>query len=130
MTHLWIPRKLTVLDKVRATLAPSRKRGSVPGSYIDDMVALRKVVLLCPLCIDGFSWKSKRYNKEDMFCTAKCDVCRTPTEYAVAFIPEENWRTAHPFDKPKPSRGRLGLPVLRRRITDPLAVAQMVFGKR
>lgn len=130
MTHLWIPRKLTPLDKVRATLDPGRGRGKPAGGYVDDLVALRKVVLLCPFCIKGFSWKHKGYKKEDVFCTAKCDVCRTPTENAVAFVPEEFWHVKHPFDAPRPSRGRLGLANSNGRNGGFLRIAQKVFGKR
>ena len=112
--HVWIPRVLTQLDKLKATVAPGRPKKVMPGGYLADLIALRKVLLFCPSCLKDFDGRPYRYCREEMLCWAKCDLCRTPTQNAQAFIPEEYWATAHAGQQP-PTKGRWALPPMNQR---------------
>lgn len=71
--------------------APGRRFGKPHGSYIDDLVALRKVVLLCWKCVPRFYYKRTGYYKDEVFprYCGSCDACREHTEQGKAFYPEE-----------------------------------------
>lgn len=109
MIHVWVPRKLTALDKFKASVAPRRPKRLAPGSHLSDLTSLRKIVLLCPKCVRGFDWRKPRYIKEEMLCVSKCDVCGSASRETQGFVPEENWHIAHGGQAP-PRRGRWGLP--------------------
>lgn len=57
---------------------PGRKKGKPSGSYIDDLVALKKAVILCDGCVRKFSAERAGYERPARFSTvrAKCDDCR------------------------------------------------------
>ena len=116
MQHIWIPKVLSRLDVLKAMVAPGRPRKLVPGSYLADLVALRKVILLCSGCLRNFDGRPYGYCKEEILCWAKCDVCRTPTQNAQAFFPEENWYVAH-AGNPPPTKGRRALSRMSQRKT-------------
>lgn len=78
-------------DILKSMESPGRKKGKPKGSHIDDFVALRKSVALCPLCVSGFNPRGKRYvtSKRVPFCRGKCDACREWDEVLRLYMPEE-----------------------------------------
>ena len=84
--------------------APGRALGKPHGSYIDDLVQLRKVVLLCWKCMPRFYYKRAHYYKDEVFprYCGSCDACREHTEQGKAFFPEE--RLAEPGGRLRPGQ--------------------------
>ncbi len=67
----------------------SRKVGSVPGSTIDDLVALHKCVILCTKCAFKFGDPKKRqYHKPTRFpfVDGTCDDCRSHDRHARFYV--------------------------------------------
>lgn len=132
--ELVIPRMMTKRDEVQAKLDPGRKRGKPVGTYMSDLVAMRKIVLLCPSCqvpFDKEYW-NHGYRREDMLCVSKCDACRKPGDNIRTYVPEENWRVAHAYDDTKPRKGRWGLPphmTKHRFVHDAVQLGRWVFTK-
>jgi hypothetical protein len=71
-----------------------RKVGKTAGSYIDDLVALEKAIVLCFSCAHRFGddrvIKAKGYYKDKRFgyASGKCDDCRQFYPRAFLLIPE------------------------------------------
>lgn len=65
-----------VLEKER--LHPGHKSGTVHGSYISDLAALYKTIVLCYSCSHKFDHKKYRYymQREFPFVLGKCDACK------------------------------------------------------
>lgn len=87
-------RQWTPGDRLKAAESPGRPTGRIPGSYIDDLAALRKCVVLCPLCVAKFSAKTARYRQEKdiPFATGRCDGCRAHDQRCRLFVAEEAYQ--------------------------------------
>jgi hypothetical protein len=72
---------------------PGRKYGQVPGSWIDDLTQLRKVIILCDTpCQSKFYYKRAQYYRDERYgsrATATCDGCRKHTTRGRLYLPEE-----------------------------------------
>jgi Pyruvate/2-oxoacid:ferredoxin oxidoreductase delta subunit len=57
--------------------APGRTRGRTAGSWVSDIAAQKKCIILCPLCTNKFNPKRAGYRREKDFpyATGKCDGC-------------------------------------------------------
>ncbi|KPK68175.1 hypothetical protein AMJ82_08925 [candidate division TA06 bacterium SM23_40] len=57
---------------------PGRRIGKPEGTYIMDLVALRKAILLCWRCQPRFNHKRANYYKDERFpyVVGRCDGCR------------------------------------------------------
>lgn len=73
-----VKRDWGIQDVLKSQEDPGRKKGKPSGSYIDDLVALKKAVILCDLCVRKFNAKKAGYEKPSRFSTVrgKCDDCR------------------------------------------------------
>ncbi len=73
-----------------------RPVGKPHGTFISDMVEMRKVILLCWRCQPRFYYKRANYYKDMVFqhTTGKCDACKRFEPRGQAFYPEE--RLAEP----------------------------------
>lgn len=69
----WTDERLTLDDE-----STGKKSGQMAGTYISDLVALQKTVLLCPTCLPKFDAKRAGYvNAPSMpHCIGKCDGCK------------------------------------------------------
>jgi hypothetical protein len=73
-----VKRDWGVKDIAKSYEDPGRKKGKPSGSYIDDLVALKKAVILCDSCLHKFNAERAKYEKPARYSTvrAKCDDCR------------------------------------------------------
>ncbi len=73
-----VKQKWSKRDVLASTEDPGRRKGKPSGSYIDDLVALRKAVILCNGCLHKFNAKRSGYRRHERFSTVrgKCDDCR------------------------------------------------------
>lgn len=80
MAELYLPKPMTQERKLNIMKHGGRKRGLGHGSYIMDLVALRKTILLCGKCQHQFDWKRHGYRSiwryEHMSVQGQCDACR------------------------------------------------------
>lgn len=54
-----------------------RRIGKPAGSYIADLVALKKAIVLCGLCVHKFDAKRNHYfHEKSMRVQGNCDGCR------------------------------------------------------
>lgn len=66
----------------RGLVAPEeafgRPKGKPAGSYVDDLVALGKAIVLCLTCRHRFDFKKARYRVPDWgrHVIGRCDGCR------------------------------------------------------
>lgn len=130
--ELLIPRRYTKRDEVQAKLDPGRKNGKPVGTYLSDLISLRKIILLCPSCQHPFRYWDHGYRREEMLCVSKCDACRESGDNIRTYVPEENWKIAHAYDDSKPRKGRWGLPphlTKRRFVSDAVQLGKWVFTK-
>ena len=74
-----IKKTFTQADIDKSMEADGRRRGTTAGSYIADLAALKKVILLCSLCTHKFNPGRVGYRREKEFPVAqgKCDGCNT-----------------------------------------------------
>lgn len=82
-------------DDRRLTLAmehTGRKAGTTAGSYIDDLVAQKKTVILCTGCSPKFASAANGYatRKSMPICAAKCDGCREDGMDRRLFVHHQN----------------------------------------
>lgn len=72
--------------------APGRKVGCAPGTHIDDMIQLRKSIVLCDTCSYRFSPKRVKYYRDEIYgarVLSPCDGCREYSQRGQLFLPEE-----------------------------------------
>ncbi len=57
---------------------PGKRIGKPVGSWIDDLAALRKAIILCWRCQPKFDHKKAHYYKDERFphVVGKCDGCK------------------------------------------------------
>lgn len=84
--------------------APGRRMGKPHGTYIDDLVELRKVIVLCWRCQPRFYYKRGDYYKDELYThvVGDCDACKTFDPRAQIYIPEE--RLCEPGGKLRPGQ--------------------------
>jgi len=103
-TKLWVPPRFAKAATSAKTLArrvapklveaPGKKQGQPVGTWIGNLSDLRKVILLCPPCSNGFNYKRNRYYPDMRWpqrVQGKCDGrCQGFTAMGTAFYPEES----------------------------------------
>lgn len=69
----WTDERLALDDE-----SEGKKFGQLAGSYISDLAALRKAIILCPTCLPKFASAKNGYVTETRMphCMGKCDGCR------------------------------------------------------
>ena len=81
-----------VREQTKRSAHPGRRVGKPHGSYVDDLVALEKSVILCWRCEHKFkrTAKSKQYRKQVRypFIRGNCDACRNWCEQAQIYLLE------------------------------------------
>lgn len=74
------PQQWTQLDIINANGFGGRKRGTLGGSLISDLVSLKKTIMLCGDCQSKFDWRHHGYYSiwryEHQPVLGDCDVCR------------------------------------------------------
>jgi len=87
-----VHKEFTKYDRLKAAEDPGRKRGQVKGSYLDDLMALQKAILLCRGCAPQLAIVAKKYHyfKDPKFpvVRASCDVCKEHDEQAQLYLHE------------------------------------------
>ena len=77
-------------DYLKAAEAKGRRIGKPHGSYIDDLAALKKAIVLCDGCVRRFNHVKHGYyrQREFPFVRGSCDACKQHSERASLFIHE------------------------------------------
>lgn len=114
--HLWIPKVLTRWDEIARNFASGKGRRITPGTYLSDLITLRKVILLCWECNHKFyrHHKSEGYRLDPMKANATCDLCGRASETTSMYVAEEGWTTVHadhPGNAPGARRMYQAIPV-------------------
>ena len=109
--HTWIKKDLTGLDKFKSIVYGGRGHGVPNGTFLSDMISLKKIILLCWECNHKFypHYKAERYRLEPKKANATCDLCHRPSESISMYVPDECWTTVHaghPDDDPEVRRLR------------------------
>ena len=70
----------------------------VPGTWVTDLVALGKMVMLCTLCKHKFNPRKHHYIawSKRWLAVAKCDGCNTLDRNVHTYIPEEDYKILSP----------------------------------
>lgn len=97
MSHAlnYIPQPETPYRRLLSYVMPSRPwTAKVPGSWILDHVALRKLISLCPLCVHKFNPRRYGYVKLQHYVLgpysdANCMDCRSHDPHCSSFVAEE-----------------------------------------
>ena len=91
MTTILVPKSWSRKDILKSYEDPGRKTGMPVGSHISDLIALRKAISLCPLCVGKFN--PKRYEYEHLtspeigvYSIANCDACRATDPRCKTYI--------------------------------------------
>lgn len=85
-----VPRPETARRRFQAAASGGRRVGAVVGSYVSDLAALRKTIMLCALCVHRFNPRRYQYEpwRRDLYAVAACDDCRATTHGTRIFIHE------------------------------------------
>lgn len=69
----WTDQRLTL-----AAESTGKKSGTTAGSYIADLVSLKKAILLCPACLPKFGAAQNGYVTQSRMpmCGGRCDGCK------------------------------------------------------
>ena len=68
------------MDRLKARMFSGRKKGTLGGSLVSDMVEMEKALILCGTCQGKFDWRHHgyysvwRYEHEPVI--GACDVCK------------------------------------------------------
>jgi len=93
------PQQWTMADRLKALAFGGRKRGTLGGSLISDMVSLHKTIVLCGDCQGKFDWRHHGYYSvwryEHQPVVGDCDVCR------VRIIGNDGRLFLHESNRPK-----------------------------
>ncbi len=83
-----VKRTWGIRDILKSLEDPGRKKGKPVGSYVDDLAALHKAIVLCSGCRKGFHPKRHGYyqQRELPFVQGNCDACRAFSPNAFLFI--------------------------------------------
>ena len=93
---LYLPTPMTPSKRIGALKHGGRRHGLGHGSYLSDLVALQKTILLCGACQHRFDWRRHGYRSiwryEHTAVQGQCDACRvTCTVDGRAFIHENHF---------------------------------------
>ena len=84
-----VKRKYSTNEILKSFEYAGRRKGSVAGSHIDSLVALKKAIILCWKCRKKFNPKAVRYKKPfriPFVRNSRCDGCRELPMQAEIFI--------------------------------------------
>jgi len=90
-TSYWTPRL-----RFLAGQSAGRPSGRLPASHVDDLVQLRKAIMLCRDCVGKFLAEKAGYvaKKNLPFARGRCDHCQHYVERARMFVPRAVAMTA------------------------------------
>lgn len=90
MVMLYLPKNFGPMDHLKAAEAVGRKSGKPVGSYIGDLVDLKKTILLCDSCCKGFNPEANHYiqHKAIAKVRGKCDACREFSNTCNCYSPD------------------------------------------
>lgn len=86
------PQQWTMVDRLKALAWGGRKRGTLGGSLVSDLVSLKKTIMLCSDCQGKFDWRHHQYfsvrHYEHVPVVGACDVCRAYVDDGRLYIHE------------------------------------------
>ena len=91
MSMLILVKRAWSFKEYRKSLeSPGRKIGKPHGSYIDDLAALKKAIVLCEFCVGKFNAKKNHYYRQREYPSVRgdCDACKQYSGRASLFIHE------------------------------------------
>ena len=100
------PRPWTAADHTRAAEYRPNLHGRLPGSHLDDLGALQKLIQLCPTCRPKFSARRAGYERwRATYNIGPCDGCQQISTYCEAFIHSATHDSVGEWQR-APRRGR------------------------
>jgi hypothetical protein len=104
--HAKLGEGFSPLDQYFSGSDPNRPSGMLAGTWVDDFVALRKMIMLCPHCLHKFNPKRHHYEiwRRDLYSFGKCDDCNQHTPYLKSFIHESTHTHVGEWHAPKKGR--------------------------
>lgn len=93
--------------RVLASLEAQRPWNRPAGGWLDDFVALRKAIMLCPFCAPKFNPRARNYEvwRRELLVMARCDGCNQVSHQIRTFIHESTHDSVGEIQKPR-RRGR------------------------
>ena len=90
-----VPKPYTKQQRLKGMEAPGKTKGRTAGSWVDDIAAQKKVILLCPLCTNKFNPARVHYRKEKEFpyAVGRCDGCGTQDLRCSWYVYDELYST-------------------------------------
>jgi hypothetical protein len=92
MISILVPKSWTNQEISKSYEHKGRKKTLGHGSYISDLVALKKAIVLCWKCRRKFNEKTSHYMKHHAIPfvrNSRCDACKQLSMQAELFIHEE-----------------------------------------
>ena len=101
-----VPKPDTVRRKVEESDDKSGRHYPIAGAWVDDLVELGKMVMLCALCKGKFNPKKRHYIKWSRMwlAIAKCDGCNVLDRNVQCYIPEADYTLLSPDYHPRKGR--------------------------
>lgn len=105
---IYVPQPYSTLRHLASYEHPGRPSRSVAGSWIDDFVALKRAIMLCPFCVNKFNPRKAHYEvwRRDVYAVAKCDDCKQHSRQIRTFIHESTHYQVGDTPRTKSRRGR------------------------
>ena len=103
-----VPHPVTPRRLLASYEHPGRPSGSVAGGWIDDFVALKRCIMLCPFCVHKFNPRAAHYEvwRTDLYSVARCDDCKHLSRQIRTFIHQSQHAETGEFMRHRPTRGR------------------------
>lgn len=84
----------TPANRLRAAAARGRPSGLLRGSWIADLVALKKAVTLCAACVPKWNARANGYEQRDVVpghthAVGECDGCNAKFARCAMYLPKE-----------------------------------------
>lgn len=84
-----VPREFSKHEILASQEYGGRPQRVMPGSHLSDLIALQKMISLCPLCVGKFHPRAVGYELwRSLFTFANCDACRARDPRCKSFIPQ------------------------------------------
>jgi len=84
----------TPANRLKAAESRGRPRGLLRGSWIADLVSLKKAVTLCAMCQPKFDARRNGYEQRDVMpghrhAIGECDGCASTHAVCAMYLPRE-----------------------------------------
>lgn len=107
--EILIPKPDTPQRRLESMAAPLRPPQMLPGSWVNDLAALKQTVMLCEFCDPKWNPRRASYEpwRRDLWVTARCDACTQMSRHVKTYI-HESLHVAVGDPETRRRRGRWG----------------------